>query len=377
VKVLHLGKFDTLGGIERHVRALASGLVATGEVDVVNLVSSDAARTDRHDEYGYPTVRAGCWGTAFSVALSPTLPLLARQLHREHRFDLIHLHFPDPLGHLTTLMLPRSIKRVISWHSDIVRQQSALVLYGPFMRSFVRASDAIIGATPQHLSGSTQIPAGKPGQIRLVIPYGFDSAQMNWNPAAEARARQLRAVHNGRALLFAVGRHVYYKGFEVLLRSMRDIDATLLLGGTGPMTSELQREASGAGVQDRVHFTGYIPENELIAYYSACDVFVLPSTGRSEAFGLVQLEAMHCGKPVVGTRLGTGVEFVNQDGITGLLVVPNDAGALATAINRLLGDPRLRERMGQAGRARVAQAFSVRQMIDSTLDLYRRVLAVR
>ncbi|MEY2896635.1 MAG: hypothetical protein RL669_904, partial [Pseudomonadota bacterium] len=103
MKVLHLGKFDTLGGIERHVRALATGLAASGAAQVVNLVSNDGPHTDRHADYGYPTVRAACWGTAMSLALSPTLPWLARRLHREHRFDLVHLHFPDPLGHLTAL----------------------------------------------------------------------------------------------------------------------------------------------------------------------------------------------------------------------------------------------------------------------------------
>lgn len=93
VKVLHLGKFDTLGGIERHVRSLAGGLAASGEVEPINLVSNDSPRSDRHADYGYLTVRAACWGTAFSLALSPTLPQLARALHREHRFDIVHLHF--------------------------------------------------------------------------------------------------------------------------------------------------------------------------------------------------------------------------------------------------------------------------------------------
>jgi rhamnosyl/mannosyltransferase len=377
VKVLHLGKFDTLGGIERHVKALASGLVATGEVEVVNLVSNDAARTDRHDDYGYPTVRAACWGTALSLALSPTLPLLARRLQREHDFDLVHLHFPDPLGHFTALTMPRSVRRVISWHSDIVRQRRALAIYGPPLRAFVRDCDAIIGATPQHLQASTQIPAGRPGQVRAVIPYGFDPAQMAWTTAAEARASELRARGSGRPLLFAVGRHVYYKGFDVLLNALRDIDADLVIGGAGQMTEVLKRAAAAAGVQQRVRFAGYIPEGELVAYYAACDVFVLPSTDRSEAFGLVQLEAMHCGKPVVSTRLGTGVEFVNQDGGTGLLVPPNDAPALAAAINKLLADPALRARMGDAGRARVAEVFSMQEMIESTMDIYRRVLAAR
>jgi rhamnosyl/mannosyltransferase len=123
-----------------------------------------------------------------------------------------------------------------------------------------------------------------------------------------------------------------------------------------------------------VIFTGRIPEAELVAYYRACDVFTMPSTDRSEAFGLVQLEAMACGKPVVSTRLGNGVEYVNRDGETGLLVPPRNAAALAAALNRLLGDAALRGRLGEAGRAWVEAGFSVPAMVDKTLAVYRQVL---
>lgn len=376
MKVLHLGKFDgDVGGIERYVRALLGGFPE--DVVPINLVANDTARSDEHRNYRYLTVRAASYGIVASVAVAPTMPFTARRLHREHRFDIVHLHFPDPLGQLTAMSLPRSVKRVISWHSDIIKQRTALALYRFFLDSFVRDADAIIGASPQHFSASQQMAAGKASQIREVIPYGFDPAALAWTDAAKARRASLDNDDRSRPVVFAVGRHVYYKGFDVLIRAMREIDAELWLGGRGPMTDGLKRTAQAAGVADRVRFLGFIPDAELVAYYDACDVFCLPSVERAEQFGLVQLEAMHCAKPVVSTRLGTGVEFVNQDGITGLLVAPNDAGALAAAINRLLSDPRLRARMGEAGRARVAQDFSVRHMIDSTLDLYRRVLRVR
>jgi len=374
VKVLHLGKFDTLGGIERHVKALASGLVATGGIEVVNLVSNDVPRSDRHSKYGYPTIRAACWGTTFSLALSPTLPLVARRLQREHQFDIVHLHFPDPLGQFTAMMLPRTVRRIISWHSDIVRQRHALMLYGPLLRSFVSDADAIIGATPQHLQASTQIPPGRDGQVRRVVPYGFDPGQMTWSERAAARKQQLLGAAAGRPIVFTVGRHVYYKGFDVLIRAIAGTGALLIVGGTGPLTERLQREAATAGVADRVMFTGYIAEEELIAYYDACDVFAMPSTDRSEAFGIVQLEAMHLGKPIISTRLGTGVEYVNLHERTGLLVAPGDAAALTEAINRLLNDPLLRAELGQAGRERVATVFSMKQMVEQTLDIYRAVL---
>jgi rhamnosyl/mannosyltransferase len=301
------------------------------------------------------------------------MPWLARQLHREHRFDIVHLHFPDPLGQLTAMALPRSVKRVISWHSDIVKQRAALALYRPFLDSFVRDAEAIIGASPQHFSSSQQMAPGKPGQIREVIPYGFDPSAFAWTDAARARRAELAKDARVRPVIFTVGRHVYYKGFEVLIRALRSVDADLWIGGRGPLTESFRSAARAADVADRVRFLGFVPDDELVAYYDACDLFCMPSTERAEQFGLVQLEAMHLGKPVVATRLGTGVEYVTLDGVTGLLVEPGNETALAEALNRLLPDPALRTRLGGAGQARVASTFSLQQMIDSTAALYRRL----
>jgi rhamnosyl/mannosyltransferase len=372
VKVLHLGKFDgDVGGIERYVRALLGGLPA--DIECINLVANDRAATDQHRNYRYLTVRAASHGIVASVALCPSMPWLARQLHREHRFDIVHLHFPDPLGQLTAMALPRSVKRVISWHSDIVKQRAALALYRPFLDSFVRDAEAIIGASPQHFSSSQQMAPGKPGQIREVIPYGFDPSAFAWTDAARARRAELAKDARVRPVIFTVGRHVYYKGFEVLIRALRSVDADLWIGGRGPLTESFRSAARAADVADRVRFLGFVPDDELVAYYDACDLFCMPSTERAEQFGLVQLEAMHLGKPVVATRLGTGVEYVTLDGVTGLLVEPGNETALAEALNRLLPDPALRTRLGGAGQARVASTFSLQQMIDSTAALYRRL----
>jgi len=208
-----------------------------------------------------------------------------------------------------------------------------------------------------------------------VIPYGFDAGAFPWNDVAHARRAALERERSGRPIVFTVGRHVYYKGFDVLIRAMRNVEAELWIGGRGPLTGALHELARTTGVLDRVRFAGFIPDSELVAYYDACAVFCMPSTARAEQFGLVQLEAMHCAKPVVATRLGTGVEYVTLDEVTGLLVEPNDEAALARALNRLLGDSALSHRLGVAGRARVSQEFSVRQMVEKTTALYRRLVA--
>lgn len=374
MKVLHLGKFDgDVGGIERYVRSLLGGLPP--DIEAINLVANDVPRTDEHRQYRYPTVRAASYGLVASVALAPSMPLIARQLHRLHRFDIVHLNFPDPLGQLTAMSLPRSVRRVITWHSDIIKQRTTLALYRPFLDAFVRDADAIIGATPQHFNASQQMVPGKPGQLRDVIPFGFDSAAFRWTDAAQRRRAALGSETHSRPVIFTVGRHVYYKGFDVLIRALRAVDADVWIGGRGPLTESLRQQALDAGVAERVRFLGFVPDEELVAYYDACDVFCMPSTHRAEQFGLVQLEAMHCGKPVVATRLGTGVEYVTLDGVTGLLVEPGNVEALAEALNRLIGDAALRALLGAAARRRVSEEFSVQQMVDKTVAIYRQLVA--
>jgi glycosyltransferase involved in cell wall biosynthesis len=373
LKLLCLGKYDgDVGGIERHVRALLRGLPA--EIQAVNLVANNSATTEEIEREGRLIVRVANYGSFASVALSPAMPAIARKLHRQHHFDLVHLHFPDPLGQLTAMALPRTVRRVITWHSDIVKQRWTLAAYAPFLRSFVYDADALIGATPQHFSTSRQIPKSRPRQIREVIPYGFDPGFMTPSAAAQSKRDELLSQRT-RPLIFAVGRHVYYKGFDVLIHALQATDADLIIGGRGQFTGELQKLARDLGLEHRVHFAGFIPDHLLVAYYEACDVFCMPSVERAEQFGLVQLEAMYCARPIVATRLGTGVEFVTIDGETGLLVPPKDSAALASALRTLLADKPLRKHMGEAGRRRVEEVFSVDQMVRKTVDVYRRVLA--
>jgi rhamnosyl/mannosyltransferase len=166
-----------------------------------------------------------------------------------------------------------------------------------------------------------------------------------------------------------VGRLVYYKGVDVLIDAMAHIHATLLIVGEGPLEAELRRRAVVRGIQDRVVFLGEVAAESLPAYYHASDVFVLPSVANTEAFGVVQLEAMAAGVPVVSTKLPTGVSWVNEDGVSGLLVAPGDPIALADSIGRLLADPVLRNRLGQNASRRAELLFSRDRMIESFKDV--------
>src|SRR6185312_16259323 len=174
----------------------------------------------------------------------------------------------------------------------------------------------------------------------------------------------------GQRLLIAVGRMVYYKGFEYLVKAMPDVRGHLLLVGDGPLTTSLMDLATSLGVAERVTFLGNLPNEAVIPYYHAADIFVLPSIARSEAFGIVQIEAMAAGKAVVNTDLDSGVPYVSQHGITGMTVKPKNSAALAEAINLLLDDPDLRSRYGAAGRARTYAEFILEKMTSRTREAY-------
>jgi rhamnosyl/mannosyltransferase len=151
---------------------------------------------------------------------------------------------------------------------------------------------ALIGATPVHFAGSTQIPSQLDEARRFVIPYGFEPQRWSLGAAALRQLAVLKEQAAGRFAVFALGRHVYYKGFDVLIKAMRTVDGLLWIGGDGPLRASLEQLAQAEGVADRVRFVGPIAEDQLPAFYAACDVFCLPSVEKSEAFGLVQLEAM-------------------------------------------------------------------------------------
>ena len=376
MRVLHLGRFwhGKSGGIERHAALLCKGLAAAG-VDVVNLVAAKDAQSKDFMVDGVRTVEVASFGVALSTAMAPLLPFKALQLHREKPFDIVHLHLPDPLSHAAALLLPKSVKRVITWHSDIVRQKIALRFYAPFLNRFVNGSDAVVAATQAHFDSTTQIAPELPAQRRHVIAYGLDYSALALTERTAALRDALRAQAQGRGMVFALGRHVYYKGFDVLIDALQHTSAFLVLGGDGPLRAQLQQQAETLGLQSRLLFAGLIPEADLAAYFHACDVFCLPSVEQSEAFGLVQLEAMACGKPVVNTKLNNGVNVVNLDGVTGLTVPVGDAPALAGAVNRLIADTPLREQLGGEAKERAYACYSLVASVQKHIELYQDLLS--
>jgi glycosyltransferase involved in cell wall biosynthesis len=363
VRVVHIGKFDpsTYGGIETHLRVLAPGL--SRYIDVRLLVANDSRISEESSVCGVPVLRAG---TLFRFASTPFCPAMIPAT-RSGGADVLHLHLPNPAAILVYLASNHRGPLVISYHSDTYRHKILARLFEPFLLKALRRCDAIVASSQSYVDNSPILARFK--DRCHIIPYGISTSGFErCDPAA---IRAIRESHGDRIVL-AVGRLVYYKGFEYLVRAMRNIDAKLLILGEGPMLGALQREIAECGVGSRVAILGGI--GDLAPYYHAADVFALPSICRTEAFGIVQLEAMACGTPVVNTFLPTSVPSVSLSGVTGLTVPPAESEALATAINLLLDNPELRLRYGHAAKRRVDEEFGEELMTERTLQLYRDVL---
>jgi len=352
VNILHIYKdyHPVLGGIENHVRWVAEAQAELGH-SVTVLVTSLDRHTTRVEENGVSVIRAARLAHIASTPLSLSFP---RVLRRQHP-DIAHVHTPYPVGELSQWLLGRAGRTVLSYHSDVVRQARILFLYAPLLRDV----DGIIAATSQYRDSS---PFLRPHTGKCwLIPYGIDLQRFekpDGDIVASLRNKYLPDGPDLPILLF-VGRLRYYKGLQYLIRSMPLIQAILLVVGRGPEEQQARSLAASTGVSDRVHFVGAVTDRALPSYYHASDLFVLPACERSEAFGIVMVEAMAAGKPLISTELGTGTSYVNRHGETGLVVAPRDPGALASGINELLANTPRREAMGRAARARAEAEFSL------------------
>jgi rhamnosyl/mannosyltransferase len=305
-------------------------------------------------------------GRLFSCSLAPSFPLWARKFDPE----LIHVHLPNPLAELSALMADRDIPMVAHFHSDVVRQRNLLRLYGPFLDAFYRRVSCIVVPTPRHIEISRFV--SKYREKCRVVPYGIQASRFELDETGHKKVNELR---DGLPSVLCVGRLVSYKGVEFLIRALEGIKARLWIIGTGPLDGSLRTLTQEKKLADRVEFLGRVSEQDLVAYYHACDVVVLPSITNAEMFGVVQLEAMACRKPVISTNLPTGVSWVNQHAKTGYVVSPGNAEELAQCIQHLINNPQLREEMGEAGRMRVEQHFTSAKMAEAMLQVYQEMLS--
>ncbi len=369
MKVLHIGKYypPFLGGIEKVNFDLVETLIQQGVQTDVFCFNHEVGREVTYK--GYKIHRTAVWMTKFSTPISFSIFKDLREIYKD--YDIIHIHMPNPTAALAFQFLPFKGKIVLHWHLDIVKQKLVKVGYKAFQTHILKKADAIIVTSPDYLESSKDL---KPYKNKCyVIPLGIDDSYLTENLKFRDK---LVLKYNDKKVIFSLGRLIYYKGFEYLIEAAKYLDANtlILIGGIGVLKEKLQKQIEDNNLQEKVKLISKIPETELAEYYNRADVFCLPSIERSEAFGIVLLEAMASSCPVISTSMGSGTSWVNTHQETGLVVPAKNAKALANAIKLITENKDLNDRFSKNALARFHEHFKLEQMTQRTLDLYQNLL---
>ena len=367
IRVLHIYKSwspETFGGVEQFISTLSIGGSAHGiESRVAYLGPGGRVSAVRHQgiaAYRFPRQ----WEIA-STGLS--LPFLFAYRRLAAWADIVHFHFPWPYADLVHQMSAVSTPFLVTYHLDITRQRALEKFYAPLRAWFLRRAKRIIATSENYLRSSPVLHALRPSAT--VIPLGVeDVAQRTAHPARMAYWRH----RLGRGFVLFVGVLRYYKGLHVLLEAASDIEARIVIAGSGPCEQALKRQARALNLR-HVTFVGEVDPLDKDALYRLSSIFVFPSHVRSEAFGLALIEASMYGKPSVSCELGTGTSFINQHEETGLVVPPGNAKGLSAAVDRLLSNRQEREIFGKNARKRYLEHFTADAMIARYAQQYHEI----
>lgn len=357
---------DTMGGVEQVINQIAKGANQLGvKTDVLSLTRDRAAPTVEID--GYLAHRAPLnlhlASTGFSVSAFWRFSQLARKA------DLIHYHFPWPFMDLVHFGTRIKKPTVVTYHSDIIRQNHLLKLYRPLMRKFLGGVDRIVATSPNYLATSDVL--GMYSSKVSVIPIGLDKAKY-----AQADGERLRFWREklGEKFFLFIGVIRYYKGLHILIEAAQGSDYPIVIVGAGPEQEVLKAQAAKLGLCN-ILFVGHLCEEDKVALLTLCYAVVLPSHLRSEAFGISLLEGAMYGKPMICCEIGTGTTLINVGDETGLVVPPSDSVALRQALRRLWENPSKAAEMGLRAEARYWKCFTAAQMVREYVTLYHELAA--
>jgi len=365
MKVLIVNKlyYPWIGGVETVVQQLAEGLpLGDGGIQTEVLCCRPKGRTVKEKINNVEIVRASSFGIFKSMPISLSFFGLFKKMSAE--CDVVDLHHPFPLSFLAYYLFKPKAKLLVHYHSDIIRQKVFGFLLLPFIKFVLRRADKVIVSNPGLVKNSKILDEFR--EKCVVIPFGVDVKEID-NLADTDLVDKIREKY-GNFILYA-GRLSYYKGVQYLLEAMKNVPNNLVIIGNGEEKDRLKNLVDILGIKDRVFFLDHLSRKELINFYKAATVFVLPSIFKSETFGITLLEAMACGTPVISTELGTGTSFVNQSGVTGLVVPPRSIEALKGALLEVLDNGLGRGRFGSEARLRAETIFALTRMISDNAQI--------
>lgn len=367
-KILHVSKYYSpyIGGVENICKYLVEGMPKGYETAVVCF---NEGRKNCEDEVnGHKVYRVGTWLNVARQALSPQYFSILKKAIREFTPDVIQFHWANPYPAAVLLtMMPKEAKLIVHWHMDIIRQKLIYPFIKPVETALLKRADMVVVTSPQYREGSAPLqPFKKKVQ---VVPNAMEPAVFAQRAGDKEAIKELKARYGGRKIVFFVGRHIPYKGLPYLIEAEKYIsqECEIVVAGSGPLTEQLKASCHS----ERVHFVGRISDDELRWHYYAASVFAFPSITKNEAFGVALAEAMYCHTPAVTFTIpGSGVNWVNLDGVTGIEVPNGDAKAFAQAIDKLLADDALADKYAEAGRQRVLENFTIKKMVEKMKECY-------
>ncbi|RKZ40825.1 MAG: glycosyl transferase family 1 [Gammaproteobacteria bacterium] len=383
-RILHLGKYfpPFAGGIENFLADLMFAQVEQG--DIVSAIVHDhqpqfsrfLAPVQAEMWHHQMVYRTPSYGRLLYAPVSPHFPFWFNRVLQIFQPQLLHLHLPNTSAFFALwLTRAKQIPWVIHWHSDVVSELNqalsiAYKFYRPFEYQLLANAHTIIATSPPYLASSTALQPWR--EKCQVIPLGIAQSRLPTS-APQAKHWAEQQWIKGKIRILTVGRLTYYKGHEVLIRAMAQVhDAQLFIVGSGEVRQYLENLIVALNLSHKVRLLGYCKDAELTALFATCDVFCLASLERTEAFGVVFLEAMRYGKPIVATMIpGSGVSWVIKE--TGLLVPLQDSSALAKILQQMIDNPKLRIRLGKAGRLRFEQVFDIKKVAEKMSSLYKQV----
>lgn len=365
-KVLQISNYlyPNIGGIEQVARDIANALQGRYKQKIIcfNETAEDGEIKCRREETvqdtvdGVEVVRCGCITKKASQSISLTFGSELKKVMESFQPDLVIFHYPNPFQ---TLFLEKYVKNdfrfILYWHLDITKQKTLGKLFHRQTIRLLERADRIVATSPVYIDGSPYLSYYK--EKCIVIPNCIDQERLKVTEEIRKKADKIREENKDRIICFGVGRHIPYKGFTWLIQASKLLDDRfrIFIGGKGPLTEALKAEAAG---DEKIIFPGRISDEDLIAYYTAMDIFCFPSVTKNEAFGIALAEAMYFGKPAVTfTVPGSGVNYVNIQNETGLEVPNGDAKAYADALKKLGEDEVLRRRLGKAAKRRTEELF--------------------
>ncbi|MBP3589077.1 MAG: glycosyltransferase [Muribaculaceae bacterium] len=370
MRVLQLGKFYPIkGGVEKVMLDIMQGMAARGvDCDMMCAASEGRGKTVSLSDHSR-LLTSRTWVKVASTTISPSMISTLRRV--ANGYDIIHVHHPDPMAALALRLSGFKGRVVLHWHSDIVKQKRLFRYYAPLQNWLIRRADVVVGTSAEYVAHSPHLEAAR--DKLAAIPIGV----RGFEPDEEV-AERVRSRWPGRKIVFFLGRLIAYKGLEYLVAAAVHLpdDYVIAVGGEGPLRASLEEQIHAQGLDDKVYLMGEIPQEDLAGWYTACELFCLPSVMKTEAFGIVQIEAMSVGRPVVATNIeGSGTGWVNKHGYSGLNVPVRDARALAKAITDVTADAKTYARYCRQARQRFEERFVMERMIDDCEALYRKLLS--